>query len=236
MLPVGGIEAALVQYDFTRPRKEESVPRGPRGGLLEVSEETAKRSSLAVSPLSIGMPYSLDRRHEGLRPSVMRLVAPVAAQDGFQPLDSQRKNSFYVKDGFQPLDSQRKNSFCVSQNKTKSRENLHSQKKMPGQITKESRLGERRNSQRDNPKENGSKHNHHNASLAPLPQQHTAESGAAGDTRQHSKTLSPQRVKKKQHGRKPHHHHSHLRGRKPWVLNPWRQDDEDAALAKRTHK
>ena len=235
MFPVlnkGGIEAALVQYDVTIPRKEQDSV--PRAGLLENymvnPEEAVGRSSLGVSPLSTGMPFSLDRRNERLRPSFMRLVAP----DTIPPRASRLSNA---ADGFQPLDSQRKNSFYLSQTKTKSRNDVHSQNKSLGQTAKDSRLGDRHNSQREKSKEIGSKNNDHSATLAPRqPHQQTAENGATSDPRRHTQTLSPQRVKsKKQHGRKPHHHHSYRHRRKPWVLNPFRQEDEDEVLAKRTH-
>lgn len=32
-----------------------------------------------------------------------------------------------------------------------------------------------------------------------------------------------------------HHHNTHRHRRKHWVLNPFRQEDEDEVLAKRTH-
>jgi len=231
MFPVlnkGGIETALLQYDVTRQRKNDSVPRA---GLLEnyiVADEAAGRSTLAVSPLSIGMPCSLDRRNQGLRPSVMRLVAPDAI--------GRASRLGNTADGFQPLDTQRTLSFRLSQAKSRSRDSLHNQKKTPGKSAKENRLGGRRNSLRDKPKENGVKNNHHSATFAPLPQQQTTESDAIGDPRNRTKTLSPHRIKskKQQHGRKLNDHHSYRR-RKPWVLNPFRQEDEDEVLAKRTH-
>ena len=219
LLPVlkkGGIEAALVKYDTTRQKKEQgSIPTA--GHLLENfivnSEEAVGRSSLATSPLSIGMPFSLDRRSDGLRPSVMRLVAPEAiprasrqTTDGFQLLD-QRKKSFQ----FQPLD-QRRNSLQL--------------------------LSHRRKSQWDKPKENGVKNDNLSAtstpfspriSLEPIP---PLESGDISRPHHHT----PQHVKsKKQHSRRSHHRHSNRHRRKQWVLNPFRREDEDEVLAKRTH-
>jgi len=229
----GGIEAALVQYDDTRQSKEQDSV--PRAGLLDnytvYPAEAVTRSSLAVSPLSIGMPFSLDRRNEseGLRPSVMRLVAPDAI-----PRVSKLGNA---ADGFQPLDSQRKNSFHLSQTKTKSRDDSYNQSKMLGQTAKESRLGDCRNSQRERPKENGNKSDH-KASLASCqPHQQTTDKGANCDPRLSMLNTSPQRTKKKKqhHSRKHHHHHSYRHRRKPWVLNPFRQEDEEEVLAKRTH-
>lgn len=206
MFMVGGIEAALVQYDVTKNKKEDSVPRE---ASLEASEEAAGQSDLAVSPLGMGMPYSLDRRNEGLRPSFMRLVGQDATP-GFLPLsDFQRRNSFHR----------------VNQIKIKPRDNPY-QIKMPGQNTKENRLGDQRN-QQDKLTENDRKHNAH---------QHGTESGVVGNPRHNVKATSPQRAKsKKQHGRKSHHHHSYRHRRKVWALNPFRQEDEDEVLAKRTH-
>lgn len=193
-----GIEAALVQYAVSNDGKEDA-------GLLDsriVPEDPAIRSSLAVSPLSlVGMPFSLDRRTEGLRPSVMRLVAPEAirnAADGFLPLDFQRKNSFHLR----------------------KRDEVNNQIKAMGQ-------NEVRNSQRDKHKDNGIQQLEHSA-------KQTALTGDTGDAC--TPAVSPKRAKtKKPINRKPQHHHSHHRRRNPWVLNPFRQEDEDEVLAKRTH-
>ena len=112
----GGIEAALNQYDGTRQKKEK---KSPRASILEyqVPEDAAAgrtSSSLAISPLSLGMHLSLDRRNEGLRPSVMRLVAPDAI-----PRSSRVDNT---GDRFVPLESssQRKHSFHLSQKAARS--------------------------------------------------------------------------------------------------------------------
>lgn len=256
LLPVpnkGGIEGALLQYDVTRHKKDDSVPKGVSENFI-VADETGGQSSLAVSPLSIGMHYSLDTRNEGLRPSVMRLVAP----------DATVRASRLGKTAFQPF-VQRTNSFRVSHAKSKFRDgggrlskhesckdlvsNLPSKAKLLGKTAKDNRLGKRRNSLQDNtresggqkklgqkeirqnPKENLSK----NANFAPLREQQVIETIAVGNSRHHRK-ISPKRVKsKKEHGQKRHHNHSHRHRRKPWVLNPFRQEDEDEVLAKRTH-
>jgi len=227
MLPVltkGGIEAALVQYDITGQRKEHGISDNY---MVHADEGVGRSSSLAVSPLSIGMPFSLDRRSEGLRPSVMRLVAP----------DTIPRRLNDASDGFQPIAPQRKNSFFLSHTKTKSREDLHNQNKASGHTTKESKAGDRRNPQRKKAKENGSKNNDTNATLAPRqPNQQATENGATADLRHPSQSISPTRVKAKKHqSRKLHNHHSYRHRRKPWVLNPFRQEDEDEVLAKRTH-
>jgi hypothetical protein len=205
-LTKGGIEAALVQYEVVSQKKEGSLLIA---GVLDTSvglDDAAERSSLSLvvppSPLGLGMmPFSLDRRNEGLRPSSMRLVTPdisharfANAADGFQPLESQRKN----------------NSFhLLSQAKIS---------KAPGENAKESRLGQRRKSQWDTPKDNGSKVADH------------------GEHSLHAQASSPQRVKTvTQHSRKPHQQQSHRHRRQPWVLNPFRQEDEEEVLAKRTH-
>mmetsp|Transcript_30594 Transcript_30594/g.57950 ORF Transcript_30594/g.57950 Transcript_30594/m.57950 type:complete len:680 (+) Transcript_30594:2073-4112(+) len=225
----GGIEAALEQYDDTRQRKDQDS--GPRAGILENyvvnPDEAIARSSLAVSPLSIGMPFSLDRRNEGLRPSVMRLVVPESI-----PRGSRLNNS---TGGFQPLIFERKSSFHLNQTQNKPRDDIYNQSKTLAQTTKESRLGDRRNSYREKPKEIGSKNSNHKVALA-LPHKQTAESGATVDHRHKPLSTSPKRVKiKKHHSRKPHHQNSDRHRRKLWVLNPFRQEDEDEVLAKRTH-
>ena len=214
----GGIEAALVQYDVVSQKKEGSLLMA---GVLDTSagpDDAAERSSLSLvvppSPLGLGMmPFSLDRRNEGLRPSSMRLVTPdvisharfANAANGFQPLESQRKNySFHL----------------LSQAKIS---------KAPGENTKESRLGQRRKSQWDTPKDNGSKVADHNVKQA-------TEMCTSGDHSLHTQASSPQRVKTvTQHSRKPHQQLSHRHRRQPWVLNPFRQEDEEEVLAKRTH-
>ena len=221
-----GIEAALSQFDVTKQKKHEhdSVPKaGHLENYLVATEEAIGSSSLTVSPLSIGMPYSLDARTEGLRPSAMRLVAPDAI-----PRAPRLSKAF---DSFLPLDSQRK-SFRLIQAKTKSRDNMHNQNKLfiqnesfgksakdtklgeQGRSAKESILGERRNSEIS--KESGSKNSEHN-DIVDLKQ-----------SRQQKH--APQRTKSHKL-----HRHSHRRRRKPLVLNPFRQEDEDRVLAKRTH-
>lgn len=179
---------------------------------------------MTVSPLSIGMPFSLDKRNEGLRPSVMRLVAPDAI-----PRVSR------VSNAFQPIDPQRK-SFRLIQTNTKSRDNMNNQNKSSGQSAKENKiveqgqsakeikLGERRNSIKS--KESGSKDSGHNES-----RQKKTGNGAISDTRHHTHSSSPQRVK----SQNLHRYHSYRSRRKPLVLNPFRQEDEERVLLKRTH-
>lgn len=197
----GGIEAALVQYDGTNTNQRKEHHSVARSSFLDnyvVNSEV----NLAVSPLGIpGMPYSLDRRSDGLRPSVMRLIAPDAvprgaAGDGpiFPPLD--KRNSFNPKTSGQSIN----------------------------------RLGVRRYSQMDkkiSAENAGKKIDHSTPAALQLSKQQTMAGGDNGGSRHHSQ--SPQRVKSKKHpNRKHRHHHSHRHRRKPWVLNPFRQDDEDA--------
>ena len=90
----GGIGSALSQYDTTRKYRP--------GNLLEqrplnvVFKEMPTRS-LAVSPMSLGMPFSLERRSERLlKPSTMSKLSipPDQLGDNFRPIDS-RKHSFH---------------------------------------------------------------------------------------------------------------------------------------------
>lgn len=93
MFNEGGIGSALSQYDTIRKHRP--------GNLLEqrplnvVFKEMPTRT-LAVSPMSIGMPFSLDRRHEGVRPSAtprLSVLPPDQLGDNFRPIDT-RKHSF----------------------------------------------------------------------------------------------------------------------------------------------
>lgn len=94
MFNEGGIGSALSQYDTTRKHR--------LGNLLEqrplnvVFKEMPTRS-LAVSPMSIGMPFSLERRSESLlRPSTASKlsVPPDQLCDNLRPIDT-RKHSFH---------------------------------------------------------------------------------------------------------------------------------------------
>jgi hypothetical protein len=213
----------LVQYDVTSQEGSLLIP-----GVLDTSkgqgdEAESSSLSLVVPPSSLGlggMPLSLDRRNEGLRPSSMKLVAHDVtraarfsdAADGFQPLELQRKNySFHF----------------LSQSKIRTRDDVYNQSKTPGENAKQNRLDQRRKSQWDTPKDSGSKFADHSAKQ---------EIGTAGDHRLHTQSSSQQRVKTvTQHNRKPHQHQSHRHRRQPWVLNPFRQEDEEEVLSKRTH-
>lgn len=167
----GGIEAALAAH--VEPVSGARQPSGvSENVVIPLPEETVSRP-MAVSPLSFGMmPYSLDRRREGLRPNGLR-VAPEAitrsALRDFQPLGDRRK-SFSVLNQLQSSET--------------------------------------------------------GASI-PMKSQH----------HQKSSSSLPRSVSKKPPSRRTHshHHHSHRHRRKQWVLNPFRQEDEDEVLAKRTH-
>ena len=212
----GGIEAALNQYDGTRQKKEK---KSPRASILEyqVQEDAAAgrtSSSLAISPLSLGMHLSLDRRNEGLRPSVLRLVAPDAI-----PRSSRVDNA---GDRFIPLEStsQRKHSFHLTQKAARSsRDMSYNPIKVPGQSSSnERRLVER--------------HASHNEGHRGVKQMN--ENGDDDPHRNTEVELSKQRSKSKKHHQKTHQQ-SYRNRHKRWVLNPFRQEDEDEVLAKRTH-
>lgn len=223
----GGIEAALNQYDGTRQKKEK---KSPRASILEyqVPEDAAAgrtSSSLAISPLSLGMHLSLDRRNEGLRPSVMRLVAPDAI-----PRSSRVDNT---GDRFVPLESssQRKHSFHLSQKAARSsRDMSYNPIKASGQSSSnERRLVERNTSQFDTLKESneGRQTDHRGA-------KQMTENGDDDPHRNTQAELSKHRGKSKKHHQKTQQQ-SYRNRRKRWVLNPFRQEDEDEVLAKRTH-
>jgi hypothetical protein len=173
----GGIEAALEQYT-PREDNETGNVEGPPEMVRDVG---IKENSiiipddaykcLAVSPLA--MPYSFDRRSDGLRPSVMRLVAPEALSSFRNTLGSRRK------------------SFSV----------LHDSLRTAGS----------------------------NSIHLKTPKHHTTKHSSV----QHSTSKKQPSRAERSHS---HHHVSHQRRRKHrWVLNPFRQDDEDEVLAKRTH-
>jgi hypothetical protein len=208
VFPKGGIEAALIQHDgsFNREGKHSRL-----GAVLNSNGSPilsgVSPPSLAVSPLRLGItPISLDRRNEGLRPSVMRLVAPDVIPRASRFVDA--------ADAFQPLESQRK---TLSQTHAKSRDDVYHYNKAPSHSVTDNRLLHRRKSQWDNVEPSGS-----------------TEIGSAGE--RNSQTLSPQRVKiKTQVNRKPQQLQSFRNRQKSWVLNPFRQEDEEEVLAKRTH-
>jgi len=194
----GGIEAALSQYDVNVQVKErDSVGLSSRVNAITenvviLPEENTGRS-FSISPLSvgIGMPYSLDRRSDAIRPGFMRLVAPEA------------------------IPRATPNKLRLSHD---SRQIKH--------------LG---HPSKDN-KKIGDRH----SSINHTSQQHLSESSAK------TKLVTQQQGKMKKHHSQArkyisyHHHSNHHNNtqrhrRKHWVLNPFRQEDEDEVLAKRTH-
>lgn len=212
ILDKGGIEAALIQHDGMRLKREDKFSRS--GAALNTKGSPVLTGvsppTLAASPLRLGMNYfSLDMRNEGLRPSVSRLVAP-----DIIPRDSRYANTI---DGFQPLEPRRK---TLSQTQIKSRNDAHN-------YNNASKLLHRRKSQWD--EHNGSKRLESSA-VQPT------DVGSADDPQRTTQTTSPQRVKIKTHiNRKPHQQQSYRHRQKLWVLNPFRQEDEEEVLAKRTH-
>lgn len=210
----GGIEAALVQYDVTSRKNEASLLPDTSMRLDAAAESSFVAPSL---PMSLGMePFSLDNLNEGFRPSSMRLVNP--------DLISHARMS-YGADGFQPLDHQRKNYSFHFLGQAKIRPINDSQGKTPGEYAKESKLGPRRKSQWDTPKDFGRKVTDYSANQ-------TTDINTTCD-RLLTQVSSPQRGK--QHNQKSHQQQSHRHRRQPWVLNPFRQEDEEEVLAKRTH-
>ena len=120
MFPIrskGGIEAALAQYDVTKQGQEHDAGGFPSvsrvSGIFEksiiVPEETGGRS-IVVSPLSVSMPFSLDRRNDGIRPSAVRLVAPEIISRA-TPCASRINN---IADGLQSYEMLRQDSQQVS--------------------------------------------------------------------------------------------------------------------------
>jgi hypothetical protein len=218
----GGIEAALVQYDVTSRKKEGSLvtsglPDTSMG--LDAAAESSSLSQVAPPlPLSLGMEtFSLDQLSEGFRPSSMRLINP--------DLSSHARLS-YAPDGFQPLELQRKNYSFHFLGQAKIRPLHDNQGKTPGENAKESKLGQRRKSHWDTPKDFGRK-------VIDRSADQTTDVSTTGDHRLLTQVSSPQRIK--QHNQKPHQQQSHRHRRQPWVLNPFRQEDEEEVLAKRTH-
>lgn len=217
MLSKGGIEAALIQHEGMRLKREPRYPRSDavlnRNGSPTLMG--ASPPSQAVSPLRLGMtPFSLERQNEGLRPGVFKSVAPNVI-----PRSSRFVDSLVA---FQPLDPQQK---ILSQPYAKSRDDSFHYNKASGHSVTESRLLHRRKSQWDNVEPYGNKRH-----------AQRTEVGSVGDSQRNIQTSSPQRLKiKTQSNRKPPHQQSFRHRQKSWVLNPFRQEDEEEVLAKRTH-
>ncbi len=212
MLAKGGLEAALIQHDGMRLNRENKFSRP--GTVLHRNGSPvlvgASPPSQAVSPLRLGTtPFSLDRRNEWLRSGALRLGAPDIIPRASRFVDS--------VDTFQPLERR-----PFSQTHAKSRDDIYHYNKASGQSVAENWLLRRRKSQWDN------------VELSNNAQ--PTEIGSIDDPQRILQTTSPQRVKiKTQVNRKPPQQQSFRHRQKSWVLNPFRQEDEEEVLAKRTH-
>ena len=214
MLSKGGIEAALIQHDGMRLNRENKFSRtgaAPNRNGSPVYMGVSPPSQ-AVSPLRLATtPLSLDRRNEGLRHGIPRFVAPTGLP--------RASRVFEAADAFLPLEPQRK---TFSQTHAQSRDDVYHYDKALGHSITESRLLHRRKSQWDNVESKGSK-------------RQPSEIVSIGDHQRISQTSSPQRVKLKTQINRKIHQHQSFHGQKLWVLNPFRQEDEEEVLAKRTH-
>lgn len=216
----GGIGSALDQYDGGKQRKRDTST-SPGASLVEynATDDAAggQSTSLTLSPLSIGMHLSLDRRNEGLRPSVLRLVAPDAIPrysrlgsnnntgDRFMPLDSSlRRKSFHVNQKTRPYTDNRSNLGNVPLDSSQRRKSFHVSQKTRPYTDNRPNLG-------DKPKEYD-----HKAGKKVKPEKLVHRRSSGGKSKQQR-------------------HRTHRNRRKQWVLNPFRQEDEDEVLAKRTH-
>lgn len=223
----GGIEAALSQYDVNVQVKErDSVGLSSRVNAITenvviLPEENTGRS-FSISPLSvgIGMPYSLDRRSDAIRPGFMRLVAPEAIPRATPNKLRLSHDSRQVSFGVTSLSSSYKQVCLLTD--------------IVSQLNR-AQIKHLGHPSKDN-KKIGDRH----SSINHTSQQHLSESSAK------TKLVTQQQGKMKKHHSQArkyisyHHHSNHHNNtqrhrRKHWVLNPFRQEDEDEVLAKRTH-